>query len=119
MGKKHSIKLTCQQIIWKKTLIKLHATRNVINSSKIACNQKCDKQKIFKFSSHTPHMLALGQYLKSILLSNLVHEMLSFSNSYWDLTKCHYFVDTTERGIMGEREGKDRVTLQTTLLCIV
>jgi hypothetical protein len=27
--------------------------------------------------------------------------------------------DTTERGIMGEREGKDRVTLETILLCIV
>jgi hypothetical protein len=47
--------------------------------------------------------------------------MLSFSISYWDLTKFPYFVDTTEReGDRGwneaQREGKDRVTLRITLI---
>jgi len=37
--------------------------------------------------------------------------MLSFSISYWDLTKFHYFVDTTERGdneVKGEGTGGER-----------
>ncbi len=44
--------------------------------------------------------------------------VLSCSISYWDLIKCLYFVDITERGDRGwmdaERQGEDRVTLQIT-----
>ncbi len=46
--------------------------------------------------------------------------MLSFSISYWDLIKFHYFADTTERADRrwktGWRQGEDRVTLQIDLL---
>jgi hypothetical protein len=46
--------------------------------------------------------------------------MLSFSISYWDLVKCLYFADTTEREDRGwkeaQRQGEDRVTLRITLL---
>jgi hypothetical protein len=35
--------------------------------------------------------------------------MLSFSISYPDLIKLHYFTDTTERGVGGERRLKNRV----------
>jgi hypothetical protein len=42
--------------------------------------------------------------------------VLSCSISYWDLIKCLYFRDTTERGDRGwkdaQRQGEDRVTLQ-------
>jgi len=32
--------------------------------------------------------------------------MVSFNISYWDLIKFPYFVDTTERGVGGAREGE-------------
>ncbi len=48
------------------------------------------------------------------------HFILSCSNSSWDLMKCLYFSDTTERGDRGwkgtQRQGEDRVTLRITLL---
>jgi hypothetical protein len=48
------------------------------------------------------------------------HLVLSCSISYWDLIKCPYFDDTTERAYRGwkqaQRQGEDRVTLQITLL---
>ncbi len=54
------------------------------------------------------------------LVQNLVHEMLSFmlsfSISYLDLIKFPYFVDTTERGGRGEKEGEERVTLWISLI---
>jgi hypothetical protein len=41
--------------------------------------------------------------------------MLSFSISYWDLVKFHYFADTTEREDKGwkqaQREGEEHVVL--------
>jgi len=47
--------------------------------------------------------------------------LLSCKISYWDLLKCLYFADTTERGDRGwkeaQRQGEDRVTVQITLLC--
>jgi len=47
--------------------------------------------------------------------------MPSWSISYCDLMNRPYFVDTTERGDRGgwkeaQRQGKDKVTLQITLL---
>jgi hypothetical protein len=47
--------------------------------------------------------------------------MLSFSISYWHLTKTPYFVDTTERGgdrgwKRAQRQGEDRVTFQITCM---
>jgi len=49
------------------------------------------------------------------------HFILSCSILCWDLIKCPYFVDTTERGERGwkraQRQGEDRVTLQITLMC--
>ncbi len=48
------------------------------------------------------------------------HFLLRCSISYWDLIKCPYFADTTERGDGGWKEaqtqGEDRVTLRITLL---
>jgi len=48
------------------------------------------------------------------------HFVLRCSISYWDLIKCPYFADTTERGDGGWKEaqtqGEDRVTLRITLL---
>ncbi len=44
---------------------------------------------------------------------------LSCSISYWDLIKCLYFADTTERGDReGERRPKDMVTLRITLISL-
>jgi hypothetical protein len=38
--------------------------------------------------------------------------MLIFSISFPDLKEFHYFVDTPERRVWGERRPKDRVILQ-------
>jgi hypothetical protein len=44
------------------------------------------------------------------------HFILSCSISYWDLSECLYFADTTERGDRGwkeaQRQGEERVTLR-------
>jgi hypothetical protein len=49
--------------------------------------------------------------------------VLSCSISYWDLIKCLYFRDTTERGDRGwkdaQRQGEDKVTLQITQICTI
>jgi hypothetical protein len=48
--------------------------------------------------------------------------MLSCSISSWDLIKCPYFAETTERGDRGwnqaERQGEDIVTLRITLISL-
>jgi len=52
------------------------------------------------------------------------HFVLRWSISYWDLIKCSYFADTTERGDRGVkggpktgwRQGEDRVSLWITLI---
>jgi hypothetical protein len=47
------------------------------------------------------------------------HFILSWSISYWDLIKCLYFVDTTERVDRGwkeaQRQGEDRLAFRITL----
>ncbi len=49
--------------------------------------------------------------------------MLSFTISYWDLIKFHYFAYTAEREDRGwkepQRQGKDRVTLRITLMLVM
>ncbi len=63
--------------------------------------------------------LLLTVQLLYLVLKNLVHQMLNISISYWDLLKCLYFADTTERGDKGwkeaQRQGEDRVTLWISL----
>jgi hypothetical protein len=48
------------------------------------------------------------------------HFVLRCNISYWDLIKCPYFADSTERGDRGwkeaQRQGEDRVSLWITLL---
>jgi hypothetical protein len=55
-----------------------------------------------------------------VLNAQIQHFVLSFSISYWDLIKFHYFADTSKRGVRGwkeaQRQGEDRVTLLISLL---
>jgi len=45
--------------------------------------------------------------------------MLIFSISFGDLIKFHYFMDSTERRVWGERRPKDKVTSPPSPLSMV
>ncbi len=57
-------------------------------------------------------------FILSFLFSERLHCCYICCISYWDLIKCPYFADTTERRDRGwkesQRKGEDRVTLRIT-----
>ncbi len=70
--------------------------------------------------SALPYTITIISLQPCALNADFEHFLLSCSISYWDLIKCPYFADTTERGDRGwkevQRQGEDKVTLQITLL---
>jgi hypothetical protein len=77
----------------------------------------------FLSSSTAATYIFTGLICKTIIISlepcalnaKSEHFVLRCRISYWDLIKCPYFADTTQRGDRGERRPKDRV--KTGLLC--
>jgi hypothetical protein len=57
---------------------------------------------IFSASNCTTTIISLGP---CALNAEFQHSILSWSISYWDLIKCLYFADTTERRDRGVRGG--------------
>jgi hypothetical protein len=71
---------------------------------------------LFPFSWAPPLLLHIfSLLLPTLLLSNLVHYMLSFSISYPYWIKFLYFAYPIERGVWRRKETKDRVTFQVWL----
>jgi hypothetical protein len=69
---------------------------------------------------HSSYLYNHYNYLEACALNaEFQHFVLSWSISYWDLIKCPYFADTTERVNRGwkeaQRQGEDRVTLRIPL----
>jgi hypothetical protein len=58
---------------------------------------------IFTALSCTSTIISLEPYA---LNAEFQHFVLSCSISYWDLIKCPYFADTTERGDRGWKEAE-------------
>jgi len=67
------------------------------------------------------HPVFLFSWAPPLLLHrfSLLHFVLTFSISYWDLIKFPYFTDTSKRGGRGwkeaQRQGEDTVTLRISL----